>query len=866
MNHPRPGRIGCPVHGAVTSTSTFRSGMVRYGPISFAISLAYECGAHAQYGGVDPTFNPADDGAFGDGFYLQSSADWDNPYVLAIAPLPDGRILAGGQFKAYNQTAAHGLIRLFPNGSVDPSFIPDTGLNGSVRTIVPLPDGRILAGGGFQSFHGQPHGNLVRLLPDGSPDASFQTGTGANGTVFEIALQEDGGIIVVGGFTHFNGTPRKGIVRLMPDGSLDHSFDPGSGANGAVHTVSILQNGGLLVGGAFSTFNTVIRNNLARLQADGSLDTSFDLGTGPGALHMIRKIQQDAAGRIVIAGDFHIFGGLPRNHLVRLLPDGSMDDNFQSGAGPDGSVIALLVLPDGVSFISGSFVAYDGTPVLRLARVHPNGTLDTGFSIPYQGQDPSSGAIFALATVQQGAILAGGNFHTVGNRVRKSIARLTLSGGVDEGFNPARGPRRAVHAMAMLPDGRIVLGGRLWTYNDMPSRRLAMLGPDGLPDPAFQVGRGPDSIVWAVTPRPDGRILIGGWFSSYDGHFASRVACIDPNGAFHPGFSVGDGPNGHVWVIAPLPDGRAYIAGGFQSFDGQPRSRIARVMPDGSLDAGFVPAMVDGEIYRLAAYPDGRVIITGGFETIGGATRKRIARLLPNGALDEGFNGGEGPDADITDVVLRADGRIVVSGGFNSFDGMEQRGLAVLEAFGAPSTPLNTGEGVDDGASIGRLALLPGDRIVAVGDFTSFHGVPRRSVVRLLADGTVDGTFDPGDGPWGWFNTGLSFVAADAQDRYVIHGEFIRFNGVPRHRMVRLFGSTSVGMDDPLTYTTLPLFPNPTSDILHFGRNLTGAVHDVQGRMVMRVPLGDRIGVHALAPGVYLLRTDEGQVMRFVLE
>ncbi|HWX21059.1 MAG TPA: hypothetical protein VN578_14255, partial [Candidatus Binatia bacterium] len=111
-------------------------------------------------------------------------------------------------------------------------------------------------------------GWVARLNTNGSVDANFNSASGANGAVNSIALQPDGKILIGGDFTAINGTTRNRIARLNADGNLDTSFDPGSGADGSVHAIALQPDGNVFIGGDFTIVNGAVRPHLARLYAD----------------------------------------------------------------------------------------------------------------------------------------------------------------------------------------------------------------------------------------------------------------------------------------------------------------------------------------------------------------------------------------------------------------------------------------------------------------------------------------------------------------------------------------------------------------------------------------------------------------------
>ncbi|HRX81642.1 MAG TPA: delta-60 repeat domain-containing protein, partial [Pirellulaceae bacterium] len=120
------------------------------------------------------------------------------------------------------------------NSAVDLSFNPGAGTNGRVDFVALQADGKALIGGTFTTVDGVSRNNIARLNPDGSLDNTFTPGTGTNGPVLSVALQADGRILIAGDFTAVNGVLRNDIARLNSDGSVDTTFNPGSGTNGSI--------------------------------------------------------------------------------------------------------------------------------------------------------------------------------------------------------------------------------------------------------------------------------------------------------------------------------------------------------------------------------------------------------------------------------------------------------------------------------------------------------------------------------------------------------------------------------------------------------------------------------------------------------
>jgi len=213
-------------------------------------------------------------------------------------------------------------------GALDPSFSP--ALNGSIYAMAAQADGRMLIAGAFTTVNGISRSRIARLFPDGSLDTSYLTNAnGASSTIWSMLVQPDGKLLIAGDFTSVNSQTRVRVARLNLDGSLDGTFNPGTGPSSTVYSMAVQSDGKILIGGAFTTVNGTNRNYVARLNADGSLDSNFNTSTG---VHgSVNSVAVQVDGKVVIGGNFTTVFGLTRNRIARLLSDGSVDQNFQNG-------------------------------------------------------------------------------------------------------------------------------------------------------------------------------------------------------------------------------------------------------------------------------------------------------------------------------------------------------------------------------------------------------------------------------------------------------------------------------------------------------------------------------------------------------
>ncbi|HEX8146392.1 MAG TPA: Calx-beta domain-containing protein [Pyrinomonadaceae bacterium] len=373
----------------------------------------------------------------------------------------DGRVtakvtLAGG-------TATAGIDYRSPNpGAFDTAFNTGTGSNSIIRDVVEQPDGKILVGGLFWSYNSFTRNGIARLNADGSLDASFVSHD-LRQDVSCIALQPDGKILI-GGVVYHNGSQRTGIARLNSDGTPDTAFVPGTavGAYG-VETIALQPDGKILIGGNFPSYNGAAVPQVARLNPDGTLDTSFNAGTGPNGA-AVRELLVQPDGKILAGGWFTTFAGRSRNGVARMNADGGYDATFNPGSVIDAfNVYAIGLQPDGKVLVGGGFytnASVAGNPT-ALVRLNADGSLDASFN------DPGYGKLYftkAITLQADGKILIGGTFWQSPSNftVFHWLDRRNPNGSDDTSFNPALRSfmNSGVEDIEVQADGKILVGGQ----------------------------------------------------------------------------------------------------------------------------------------------------------------------------------------------------------------------------------------------------------------------------------------------------------------------------------------------------------------------------------------------------------------------
>ena len=843
--------------------------------------------------------------------FKESPVSPGNGMVQAIVALPNGKILVGGFFGKVHGKRYHSILQLNADGSVDESFQASPDTRGRIDSIAVQPDGRILIAGSFTNLHGRPLRTIARMHADGSVDESFRPGEAFEGHVRSIALQPDGRIIAGGLFSKYDGKRAINVARLNSDGSLDESFDVGDGPDDTVISVLVLPAGDIVIAGKFVHVNRIPRARIARLHGrgtqtttsppptgpPGSLDTTFNPGDGANGEIRSVVVRRDAS--IIAAGRMTKMGGKSRVYFGAFNSDGSLDESFTpyQNVRHDRTLADVIELPDGRLAFAGNLYGHTNGICGFLAQFHANGDLDMTFKIDCSGLH----SFHTVVRQPDGKLLAAGNG---GNRFH--IRRYLQDGSVDPEFHESRfnNPKKGGDTVAIevQPDGRILAAGGVNRVDGKPVNRIIRFMPDGKYDPTFDVGLGPDNIVRELQLQPDGRIIIGGEFLKFNGVKRIRIArlhggngkiapilsekssSLSRSGQLDPTFDPGLGANDIFQAAAIQPDGSMYIVGNFKSFNGELRKKIARLREDGSLDKAFDPPTPNEDLYDVAltpagrivaggpsekldgqqvghlmqflpngkcdesfsilwethsihtivvqpdgciltgaqfndgmpvkrfladgrldpdfklpktlkkrdprangvhVQPDGRILIGGDCETINGVRIGRVARLLPDGTMDPSFKHGGGANDRVMHFVTQPDGKILVGGDFSKFNDQPRGRIVRLNPDGSEDAGFKTGAGFDD--KVTHAVLQRDGRIIVSGVFGRFNGVERSRIARLNPDGSLDTTFDPGAGA----NERVRRVYLDPKGRIVIVGLFTEYDGVKRGRIARILADGS---------------------------------------------------------------------------
>lgn len=407
-------------------------------------------------------------------------ANSGNSWVRSVLQQPDGKILVGGYIESAGGITREGLLRLNLDGTIDTSFqnpgITDFSSNNAFSGVGALalqPDGKILAGGAFQVVNGSPRRWMARFHSNGALDTSFSAVL--NGNVESIAVQPDGRIMIGGYFSEVSGQSRSRMARLNADGSIDASFNRGSQFC-IPFSIDLLADGKMLACGN-PDFG---QNGLARYNANGTFDTTFTVADTASA--GIRRSFRQQDGKIIIIGQFSTVAGNPRQSIARLNSNGTLDTSFQElgfTSGFGSTITDAAIQSNGKIIIGGVFRRLNGQDYKNLARLNADGTLDPTFKPLATIEWGATSEVHNIRIQADGRVLIGGDFRSINRVAADHIARLY------NGFTPACSysvspPDRTFSQAATTSTVNVVAGnGCDWTASAFPDWITITSGSSG---------------------------------------------------------------------------------------------------------------------------------------------------------------------------------------------------------------------------------------------------------------------------------------------------------------------------------------------------------------------------------------------------
>lgn len=699
-----------------------------------------------QGGQLDPSFNPMDVG--------NSYAEGANKDVRSILRQPDGKIIVAGNFTSFNGSSFNRIVRLLPTGLIDPSFQPGSGADSTITSMALQADGKILIGGLFSSVQGVHQNHLSRLNSNGSLDTSFHTGTGTDAVVNVIRVQADQKIFIGGAFQQYNGNETYYLVRINEDGSVDPGF-AANGITGALNDMVIDGSGNIYAGFDAAPY-------LSKMDNTGVADEAFN-NSATGANGPVKTLALHLNGNILIGGFFSLYNNLFTN-LTRITSTGSIDPSYDNtSGGVPYPVQRILVQPDNRIVVAmGEYRnSYSGGQIEngKLIRLQENGLSDDSFQQEIYTELNEN--IYALALEPDGKLLVAETY-------------VASWGG--------SASRYAIHDATLVYKGSRDF--KINRYNPNGSRDLQFcLNPTNI---------GPNREVLTAVTQADGKIILGGFFFSCNGKNAPYCVRLLPNGKTDTNFNAGgSGFNKKVNIVLLQPDGKIIAGGVFTNYNGYPLNGLARLNTDGSLDTSFHYNItpVNNEVNSLALQADGKILV---------GTLGKAYRLNTDGSTDPGFDGrinaGIGTFFPyIYTIAVQADQKILIGGIFTGTPtGGRINNIARLNTDGTgdagfSATDLSDGNFPGADNPVYHIALQADGKILVGGVFDQYTAnnqtIPCNNIIRLTTEGFVDTAFNPRGN---FANDAVKFILPTSDDKMLIGGAFTQYNGYTANRLARL--------------------------------------------------------------------------------
>jgi uncharacterized delta-60 repeat protein len=706
-----------------------------------------------------------------------------------------------------------GALRFNADGSQDTSYSP--GATGSQVAVD--SSGRIVVLGS----------SLTRCNSDGSVNCVLYA-TGSD--ILGFAIQPDDKVVVWGnGALVFGSTSLPGIARINTDGSLDTTFNPGFGISvGNISSVAVQPDGKLLVIGDFEKFDTTTVPGFVRLNAAGTVDSTFQAMLAQGDEYISR------AQVILLLADGTIAVWDQNNLRLQILnSDGSLNSLLGTASGGSintfagtGNVYAMAQQPDGKLLIGGGFYYFSGQPALNLLRLNTDGTVDNTFNpnatVSNLGEEyQGSTDIKALAVDADGRIYVG---------FGSSCLRLTSSGSPDVAFTPGAPVPGGIVAIARAAGGRTFIAGNFISVGGSLRLGLAALLADGTVDPSFAPSAGVNwtqppgggqktNAAATLEPLPDGSLLMTGTFSGVGGVGQSGVVHFLANGAVDSAFDPALNTGGSISAVAALSNGLWVVAGNFSSVNGSPRGNIAAFSAVNQLDPSYgVTDALDGPASLLAVRPSGGLYVAGSFSLVGSSRGELLVALNADGSLDPSFAPlGLSEGTPIVALAPMADGRLMVSTGNTLLrllaSGAQDASFAIPNVFAtAPAIGVTLAS-----STIGALAVdSTGRAYVTVNSASTLSSLyatyVEAAIYRFDPAGNIDPTFIANGSlvgtqervPLGYTSESMeapSALAVGADGLLALGGEFAEFGSAPADSLVLIPGADQAVTITPPTIT-----------------------------------------------------------------
>lgn len=827
--------------------------VILYAGAWFLLFSLFPIPGQSQAGRNDPFFNILNNCVWG-------GEKGTNAIVTNSVIQPDGKIIIAGRFTTYNGKPANQIARLNADGSLDATFNAGSGIGGEILTLTLLPDKKILISGDFTSCNGVSANYIARLHANGSIDDTFKKGpdAGANAVISDAVIQPDGKIIIAGKFTAYNNVSCNKMIRLNSNGEADTTFripltihtDDGEVNIDEPAKIALQPDGKIIAG---FILGGIPSKNIIRFKPNGNVDYSFDCKLDWNDTRKFGGIVIQPDGKIIVGGGYEQFGMEDNDgYIFRLNKDGSFDPTFNSNINPVPLIHSVALQANGKIIVAGRRREYDlgVRATYFIGRLNTDGPVDSTFYFNNKQVEKNYMDSWTASIQGDGKIIVGGSF----SNAETNIIRLNRDGSRDVYFNKTAGANGTVRNISLQPNEKIIISGDFSSYNLVPRNTIARLYADGNLDLSFNPGKGANGRILCTAVQPDRKIIIAGTFTQFNGTSKNRIARLNENGSVDNTYSTGSGITGLVSSFNLQPDGKLIIGGNFTSYNGIAVKGLFRLNSNGTLDSGFnkkfkaLPFTYTG---AAALQSDGKILIGLG---------SALYRLNNDGSLDSTFSG----TIDyifIRIIKVQDDGKIVVAGGImDDLIGMSEGFVTRLNSNGSKDSTFT--DSYTFSSYVRTVTVLKNKKILVGG---------QSGVYRLNADGTED------------YTAGLEATNADGQvwcsalttnGKVIIGGEFTAYSGIPRNGLARLkqtapaparnaFTETAVNTLNEEKRNILSTYPNPATNHLTVDHLTPGSIlliFNAHGELVEKQMVDNEtvtIQTSDYANGLYFITNEE---------
>lgn len=365
-------------------------------------------------------------------------------------------------------------------------------------------------------------------------------------------------------------------------------------------------------------------------------DTAFYTNLGTGFNGTVYDIRQDNNGKLLVGGIFDELNSITRNRFLRLNSDGTVDTAFYTNLGSNlnAAVQFIQLQTDNKIVLAGDFTTFNGNTRNKLLRLNSDGTEDTSFYTNLgTGFDD---VVNAIGIQSDGKIVAGGGFLNLNGNARNFLVRINSDGTEDTSFYTNLGTafNNTVTGVTVQADGKILVSGVFTSFNGNTRNRLVRLNSDGTEDTTFYTNLGSafDNGVWKTVELSDNTIIAYGYFTTFNGNSINRMVKLNSDGTEVTSFrtNLGTAFNATVFRVIQEVTGKLLVGGVFTSFNGNTRNHILRLNLDGTEDTTFysdIGTGTVGDVWVVFAQSDYKLLVGGGFISFNGNTRNDLVRL-----------------------------------------------------------------------------------------------------------------------------------------------------------------------------------------------------------------------------------------------